>query len=310
MKTRSTGNTPTAPLWGITSVKRTLPAVMVTGLLLFTTACGTAEAEPDKVRSTPSVTKSVDAGQSAPAASESDAPGKDTVDKDEIVASLVADGLKPNGASLSNKNGSWAQVEFTDDAHVLGTPVTELPEGWTNQDAADATELAMNFLVQDIIDTPLNGDWSEDAKAGWVKDSAIKLMPSMREEFIPYFIGGTSGVDESIVMDNGYWQTDEDYTFHAGDPSYASVNYGYVYEEDTPRLKGMDIGIDTVSVDEFNALRLEFSGTYTFVATSDLGVHDEVGEIEGYIAVIKDNGALFISGVSTDAHTNPPKLKN
>jgi hypothetical protein len=263
--------------------RRTAGAAILGGAILLTSACSALPGESSTP--TPEVTASPPASPAAsPAASK----------PSSIPATLQRAGVEFTGRILSNSKGSYPEVTLNESSPLMKWSESKnnaekgITAGWTKQDVEKAQQFASRFMLTKIIDGPANGDPSYANR--WVKENKDLLHPQFRDDMVA---SATANGDDSLLVKES-WHSEE------------GGNYGYVYDDSTPRIKALDISIDSSSNVSDRGMYFNYSGSYVMNTASDNGPSEQYTDVQNIgISVIKEGGEFYIAGVfhamNTDA---------
>jgi hypothetical protein len=298
--------------------RKLLVTSALVGVLAFSTACtsasaGTEDQSPtsavsvstentEKPTASPTPSASVSQDNPSPQGEAAD-PNEDpalTAMKDTRAISLEnlkEDGIEPNGSILENKWGEYPQLRMTEEHSTAEFPEAftgELPAGWSKEDVAAATNAGSNFVLQQVIDSPVNGDVSQ--KEAWLENNADVFHPDYREEILERIRVHNR---HDVIVDNGVWQQLQ--------PEYLENGYTYVHDGETPRVKDMNFRITGASAQDDN-LFLIYEADYIMNGVSDKGIYEEPGKISGSIMMTKEGDATLISNVTAENWYEEPQL--
>lgn len=269
----------------IKSCKRTAVAALLGGAILLTSACSALPGE----NSTPAPEVTASAPASPAASHAASKPSS-------VPATLQRAGVEFTGRILSNSKGSYPEVTLNESSPLMKWSESKnnaekgITAGWTKQDVEKAQQFASKFMLTKIIDSPANGDPSYANQ--WVKENEDLLHPEFRDEMVA---SATADGDDSLLVKES-WHSEE------------GGNYGYVYDDSTPRIKALDISIDSSSNVSDKGMYFNYSGSYVMNTTSDNGPSEQYTDAQNIgIAVIKEGGELYIAGVfhATNSATTP-----
>lgn len=276
--------------------KRTATAVVLSGSILATAACGAIPPNNNNNNS-PAPSETVVTAPASPTASTPASPTASPTAKADspVVKKLKANGIEVSDTVLKNKHGEYSPVKVADSNKKLTTlskdHVGGLPKGWSKKDADASMKFTSNFIVQEIIDSPVNGDssqidsWIKKNKSTFSGDIQSTLPTALKSE------------DGNFVMTET-WQ--EDFA------PYNSENYRYKQEGGKPRIENLKMNLND-SYQAENTMVYEYEASYTMFANSDSGKYQQDTSLVFTIGVVKDNSGKFkITGLNNTYDTPPP----
>lgn len=284
--------------------KRTTMASVAGASILMTSACGIGGA-PDENKS--SSAPSSEVSTSAPASPTKSAeetkpaetkPAKPTEDKGKISDALKKDKVELTGKQAKNKNGSYQKIKLADDHPTSNyNPKThkgDLPSGWTKSDAASAQKYAANFYVQEVIDSPVNGDASQFGS--WSEKNVRNLDPDYAEDILQ-----NAGTKETSFLPLSNYGDDN--------TEYKKIGYHFDQKSNSPRVSDMNLKVFETATVQKNYLSVHMNGNYSIKAVDKAGnKYQEKVEVRDYEIILKKSGNSFlISGIHTDTQATPIK---
>lgn len=280
------------------SLNRMVLTALATGLIIATSAC------------------SVGTGNSAaPSSSEASSQASATVSATPTIDPAVAaenkknaelkKNLERNGFTVSksvwkNSHGEYSPVQVADNNKELTTLSKkhegELPKGWSKADANASMKFASNFIIQEIIDSPLNGDRSDAQHKAWVERNKGKFTADVQKDLADKD-GGLSGESSFVMRED--WQDDI--------PPYSTDNYRYEQKAGKPRLYDVKAEV-TESYTAEEQMVYTFDFKYYMPAISDTGTYIQNTSLTFTIAIMKDakSGKFLIPGLNNNFDTPQP----
>lgn len=276
--------------------KRTATAVVLSGSILATAACGAIPPNNNNNNS-PAPSETVVTAPASPTASAPASPSASpTAEADSpVVKKLKANGIEVSDTVLKNKYGEYSPVKVANNNKELTTvsKIHEggLPQGWSKKDGDASAKFASNFLVQEIIDSPVNGDTKQTG--AWLKKNTSKFVPETQSTLD----GVLHSKDNNFVM-NESW--------HDTVAPYNAENYRYDQEAGKPRVENLEISLKD-SYQTENTMVYEYDASYTMAAKSDSGKYHQNTSLVFTMGVVKDKSGEFkITGVHNTFDTPPP----
>jgi hypothetical protein len=282
---------------------RSLGLLGVTGAILLTTACADNDDRPAYYEVVHPFTAS---------------NGAEVTDelRGQVSASLAEDALQYTGETVKNSHGEYRQLEL-----APGSPLAQsyddidggIPEGWSREDADTATRIASEFLIQSIIESPVNGDGTQLDQ--WIDDHTDRFDPEMPtlNVLIKDLIGTDLIVNNeelhvslSTILRN---QTNED-----------RGEYSYVYDEDISRLVDFDVVISDArrhpiivwgedrdpDEETVESLVVEYEGEYTMLTRDDQKLYMEPTSLLAQVVVSKRDGEFYLYDGDVHASVDGP----
>jgi len=160
-------------------VRHVLSAVVVSGLILATTACGTGNEETSGVTGPAPVSESASASPSVSAA-----PAVTFPDGEPVTGTH---GLTVKG-SAKNENGEYLQITIAkDDPALVYQPELVQPEvaaAFTPDEIAEAQKFLMTFAVEEYMDSVLNDGY--DQVDEWIAANRHRISPVLLTQLKPH----------------------------------------------------------------------------------------------------------------------------
>lgn len=277
--------------------RRTAGAAILGGAILLTSACSALPGESSTPA--PEVTASAlaspaaspvatTAGPSVSAKIEAERKANKKV-RDESLSLLKINGVDVTDKLVKTAKGEYPQIvvkkngkyaKFDSSKHSGG-----LPNGWTKKDASKAQAFGMNFMLQEVVDSPVGGTADQvDAEfEKWKKRNASKFHPEVRSDFL------SSDADENVPARD--WQ-------NYGD--FAAANYQYPYDGVTPRVRSVNVTL-TKSQQHHGGIYFEYTGTFTMNGQSRTNKNIlETSDTKLSYTVAKSDGKYVIGGIQYD----------
>lgn len=275
--------------------KRTATAVVLSGSILATAACGAIPPNNNNNNS-PAPSETVVTAPASPTASAPASPSASPTAKADspVVKKLKANGIEVSDTVLKNQHGEYSPVKVADSNKKLTTLSKSheggLPNGWTQKDADASVKFSSNFLVQEVIDSPMNGE-SKQADA-WIAKNKGKFTPEVATD-----LKNQLSEDHSFVMTEKWQETLA---------PYSTGNYRYLQEAGKPRIENLKVDLQT-SYHTDNTMVYEYQADYSMSAEMDNSKYKQDTSLVFTIAVIKDSAGKFkIEGVNNSYDTVQP----
>lgn len=275
-----------------TGFQRSTVAALLGGAILLTSACSTLSSGGEL--STPEVT----ASSPSPAASPSSSPASPSISsaldaerkankkmRDESKSLLKINGIDVTDKLVKTANGEYPQIavnkngkyaKFNSSKHSGG-----LPAGWTKKVAGEAQAFGMNFLLQEVIDSPVGGTAGQvDAEySKWKKRNGSKFHPEVKDGYIE--------ADAEANVDIRDWQ-------NYGE--FATADYMYPHDGVTPRVKSVNMTLNK-SQEFRGGIYFEYTGSISMNGQSTKNRNIvETSAIDLSYTVLKIDGKFVIAG--------------
>lgn len=281
-------------------LKRFALLFLTAGAILITSACGGATEATESTSASSSAT----ATTASPSAAEASTPSPSTTEPAQSraaknLALLNEDGVEASGKLMENRHGTYPRLQLTADSPLATKPANwegPLPEGWTEADADAAATFFVNFLIQEIYDGPVNGDYGQmDA---WIERNSSLFFSEFRQEMLGNL---KKGGHEGIVFTNN-WQ--ETYS------PYMEDGYAYIYDGKTPRMRDFNLKPTRSQIAAHpRAAYFEYEGSVVMDAQSNAGRYTEKMDIHSAAgSIFKEDDGFAIGGLQIENFANPPIL--
>lgn len=268
--------------------KSILPALAV-GILITISACGVSA--NDASNATPESASPAAGADATPSVDPVAALEADAIE--QMKKDLADDGIAVSEEVWKNANGEYSPLKVAEGNKSLTTLSKKheggLPRGWSKADANASVEFASTFVLQEIIDSPLNGDVTQADE--WIKRNGKKLAID------PALKASDMSGEESFVMREA-WQKEL--------PEYANINYRYDQKPGKPRFDWMEMKISDSYQNE-ETMVFTYEAQYFMPAVSDDSAFTQSTSLQVQIGIVKQSSDDFkIVGINNDYDTAPP----